>query len=109
MPTEKNSAEAIIEQIYQAIGEQGLMFLVVLKKEGPLLKERLKDEVNNVHESVYEEPLVQSKHTLNAWCYKLEGAALVNVKEYGRAREYAISELGKAMIEYAHQQKKAEK
>ena len=98
------SVDELFHILYERCKDEGLMFLVALEDANePLLKDKLKDQVNRFYKNTYniDEDLIKSRHTLDTWTARLEGAALVDVKEIGRARMYSITDLGRTMIEYA--------
>lgn len=100
--------EELFHILYERCKDEGLMFLVTLEDANePLLKDKLKDQVNNFYKHTYniDTDLIKSRHTLDTWTSRLEGAGLVDVKEVGRARMYSITDLGRTMIEYAQTQK----
>lgn len=100
--------EELFHILYERCKDEGLMFLVTLEDANePLLKDKLKDQVNKFYKHTYntDTDLIKSRHTLDTWTSRLEGAGLVDVKEVGRARMYSITDLGRTMIEYAQTQK----
>ncbi|MFC0273769.1 hypothetical protein ACFFIX_20490 [Metabacillus herbersteinensis] len=84
----------------------GIHILIALK-DGPLLKEEIMERVNTYYKEKMKtnENLIASKHTLNIYAARLEGAGLVNVKELGRARMYSRSELADELTAYMKQKK----
>lgn len=83
--------------------KEGVYFLAALENQ-PILKDKLKDEVNSLYRAFNDRDLINSRHTLDTWTARLEGAGLVDVQEVGRARMYSISDLGREMIEHVQAQ-----
>src|SRR4051794_17228955 len=101
----------IMRLLYERLQEEGLYFLVSLDEE-TLLKDELWDAVNENYRKYGhkgpEDKLITSRYILDHWTARLQGAGLVDVREIGRARMYHITQLGKAMIDYAQKQGKKE-
>jgi predicted transcriptional regulator len=97
--------EMMVEEILKIIIErnkpEGFYFLAVLKlADGPMLKEKLGEEVNKQYQLRKGDVLIKSRHTLNQITDRLFGAGLVNIQEIGRSRLIIISPLGEFILEY---------
>ena len=91
----------ILNTLNSSIGDARWL-LAALKKNGePLSKEQLKDEANELYKQQNQDKLIKSRHTHDVLAAKLEGAGVVNIKEYGRARFYEVSALGHELANYS--------
>lgn len=92
--------EDILEILRDRLGD-GIYILIALK-DGPLLKEQIKDHVNETYQLKVNPnvTLIPSRHILDIYTARLEGAGLVNVREIGRARMYERSELAEVLTTY---------
>lgn len=100
--------EKILSILSERLKEEGLYFLVALSRaNGPLLKEKLRDVVNDQFQQKKGKKLINSRYTLDIWAARLEGAGLVDVQEVGRARLYSLAPLGEELINFTIQLKKA--
>jgi hypothetical protein len=98
--------EEILDILIKRNKPDGFYFLAVLKlAKGPMLKEKLWEEVNNQYKKRKGEELIKSRYTLDTIAARLYGAGLVNIEEIGRARLYSISPLGEFLLAYNQQQK----
>jgi len=105
--------EEILDRLSENL-DDGAWFLRVLKQHTRLSKEQLKDLVNEQYKQMIEEKnkekddeektevkkLVNSRHVLDVMTARLEGAGLVKVTHYGRARVYELSDLAIELINY---------
>lgn len=92
--------DEIINTLVERLRDEGLYFLVALKKSNePILKEKLRDLVNEYYLEKKGISLIKSRYTLDTWTSRLEGAGLVDVKEIGRARMYSLSTLGNEVLQ----------
>jgi hypothetical protein len=99
--------EEILETLLNRLGD-GSWFLLALKVSNePLLKERLRDKVNELYQEKMgtNDLLIPSRHSLDIWTARLEGAGLVDVQEIGRARIFKLSNLAFELLEYKKQKK----
>jgi DNA-binding transcriptional ArsR family regulator len=96
--------DQIIKILSDRLKDDGLYFLAVLDRlHSPILKEQLRDAVNEHYEAKRGKKLINSRYTLDIWTARLEGAGLVDVTEVGRARLYSLTNLGRYVIEYRKQ------
>ncbi len=89
--------------------QDGIWGIAILKREGVAInKEKLKDMVNEYYKEKnnVDINLINSRHSLDIFAARLEGAGLVNVSEVGRARVYTLSKLGQELIEFREQLRK---
>jgi hypothetical protein len=98
------------EQILQVLSdrlEEGSWFLAVLKKANgtSISKEKLKNAVNELYREQFGEDLIKSRHSIDIYTARIEGAGLVDIQEIGRARVYQLSKLGEELINYRRQLK----
>lgn len=99
--------EEILHTLSSRLKDGGLYFLVALSSsEGPVLKEKLRDLVNEQYQARRGIKLINSRYTLDIWTARLEGAGLVDVQEIGRARSYSIAPLGRELINFTRLIKK---
>lgn len=94
--------EEILNQLLLNLGD-GIWGMAILKREGiPINKEKLRDLVNEYYKEKknVSTNLINSRHTLDIFAAKLEGAALVQVSDLGRAKVYSLSKLGEELIRY---------
>ncbi|QST02875.1 hypothetical protein IMZ31_20205 (plasmid) [Pontibacillus sp. ALD_SL1] len=73
-------------------------------------KMQLMDYANKLYEKAVEQgietpenpeqPLIGSRHVLDVYAAKLEGAGLVNVEEIGRVRVFRLSKFGRELLQY---------
>ncbi|MDC3424294.1 hypothetical protein NC797_07200 [Aquibacillus sp. 3ASR75-11] len=86
--------EDILDTLSQRLGDA--MYILIVLKDGPLLKEKIPEHVNEYYQQKMGEPekeVISSRHKLDILTAKLEGAGLVNVQEVGRARMFERSKL----------------
>jgi len=91
----------ILSTLNSSIGEARWLLAALIKNDQPLSKEQLKDEANELYKKQNQDKLIKSRHTHDVLAAKLEGAGVVNIKEYGRARFYEVSALGKELTSYS--------
>lgn len=96
--------------------ENGIWLILALKeKNKPILKDHLKDEVNQLYITKKSSngsaiaPIITSRYVLDRYTNRLEGAGLVNVENIGKARLYSLSPLAYEFIEYYRSKKSLEK
>ncbi|MDX8367931.1 hypothetical protein [Cytobacillus sp. IB215665] len=90
--------------------EEGTWVLAALKTAPkPLLKEQLRDKVNELYSEKTgadeTQQLISSRYILDTYTSRLEGAGLVNVEVIGRARLFSLSELAHELLEYRKSKK----
>ncbi|SDO15421.1 hypothetical protein SAMN04487897_10925 [Paenibacillus sp. yr247] len=94
------SREQILSILSDRLGH-GKWALAILKKENRSLnKELLGELVNETYQqqTQTDKKLLGSRHMLDEMAARLEGAGLVDVSEFGRARLYTLSKLGEDLI-----------
>jgi hypothetical protein len=108
------------EEIFDIFAERledGIWFILALKeKNKPILKDHLKDEVNELYikkmtanrSNTNVGPLITSRYILDRYTNRLEGAGLVNVENIGKARLYSLSNLAYEFIDYTRRKRSAE-
>lgn len=99
--------EEILQNLLEQLGD-GVWGLAILKREGtPINKEKFRDLINDYYQENREtdEKLIKSRHTLDIFAARLEGAGLVRVSELGRAKVYTLSQLGEELIKFRETRK----
>jgi hypothetical protein len=93
--------EKIIQQLQERLTNESRWLLAVLMVEKQFVpKERLWELANEHYqkETGNKDQLIRSRHFLDNFMHRLEGAALVNVQKIGQARLYKISLLGEQVL-----------
>ncbi|MCM3716061.1 hypothetical protein M3202_18575 [Alkalihalobacillus oceani] len=100
------TVENIFSIFLERLDDEGIWFMLALRRASqPLLKDKLKDEVNRLYlennmNDGDEKLLVTSRYILDKYTERLVGAGLVNVTEIGKARLYSLSQLGEEFLEF---------
>ncbi|MBU7595900.1 cell division protein FtsZ [Metabacillus halosaccharovorans] len=92
--------EEILDILKERLGDA--IYILIVLKEGPLLKEQIKERANEYYKSKgnNNSDLIPSRHILDIYTARLEGAGLVNVREIGRARVYERSQLAEVLTNH---------
>lgn len=96
--------DQILEELLSRVND-GLWVMAAMMKQAPkrVSKEKI-GEVTNAYFIEFNPEKewlpIRSRHTLDIIVAKLEGAALIDVIDEGRAKMYAVSLLGKELINY---------
>ncbi|MED0737841.1 hypothetical protein [Aneurinibacillus thermoaerophilus] len=95
------SKEQILQTILNSIGDSVWVLTTLYKQNKGVGKEQLRGLVNERYGAKHEgKILITSRHILDRYLSRLEGAGLVDVSEHGRARHYHLSELGHELINF---------
>lgn len=107
------------EQILQALlattvqNENMIWMLAGIKMtEHPVQKEHLRDVANTIYKRIHpdaDQLPIRSRHLLDEAAAMLEGAALVEVAEIAKTKQYTLSALGEELLQYRHQQRQLQK
>ncbi|WP_078557279.1 hypothetical protein [Bacillus alkalicellulosilyticus] len=97
--------DEVLQLIYERLGD-GIYILIALK-EGPLLKEQLWHNVNQLYKEKVktDKDLIPSRYTLDIYTARLDAVGLVNIKEMGRGRLYSLSPFYQELASYIARQK----
>ena len=93
----------VLQLLHQRLTVESTWILAVLLDEKRFVpKEELWQLVNDCHaqKKGSQLPLIKSRHYLDNFMYRLEGAALVNLQKIGQARLYQITPLGEAVLKF---------
>jgi len=95
--------DQILSALSRSIGD-GAWVLAALAWHGkPVAKEKLRDVTNIYFRRAKPDETelpIRSRHLLDEMAARLEGAALVTVTPKGKAKMYAVSALGKELIQH---------
>lgn len=96
--------EDIIHQLHERLTTESrwLLAILILEKQ-QVPKERLWELANEHYQKETgnkESQLIKSRHFLDNFMHRLEGAALVNVQRIGQARLYEITSLGEHVLKF---------
>lgn len=109
------SREQILKALLTATArnENMIWMLAGLKmSERPVQKEQLRDVTNTIYKKIHpeaEQLPIRSRHLLDEAAAMLEGAALVDVAEIAKTKQYTVSVLGEELLQYRHDQRQMEK
>lgn len=89
----------------------GLAILNVLKKaDSKLTRKELTKQTDELLVANQLERVFRSRHGIEKYIAKLDGAGLIDIEEFGTSHLYSLSELGDELIKYSlMRQKQAKK
>ncbi|GED65596.1 hypothetical protein [Lysinibacillus fusiformis] len=95
----------IIQLLHERLTDESSWLLASLLLEKQFVpKERLWELTNEHYQKEKnnkdKKQLIKSRHYLDNFMYRLEGAALVDVQIIGQARLYKITELGEQVLKF---------